>query len=172
LWSGTAGANQYIELKGARFPTQQAAESSLLKLQGAGLLKWGIWFDVYAAAYYEGESSPQNRKLVIEYFMPIEVGQIRSAAEAHLSKQLEPEQFAQLKPALDRLHAAMQDVTQGDRYALILNADRELILKRNEAEVLRLNEPGLGEAYLNMWLGEDPLDKKLRLSLLGIENPS
>lgn len=169
LWTLASPANQVIEINGARFPTLQATESGLLKLQGAGLLKWGIWFEVYAAAYYVDETNPLTRRLVIEYFVPIEAEQIKSAAERHLMKQQDADLVAAMKPALDRLHAALRDVDKGDRYALTLDADRTLILERNGNQVLRLHEPALGEAYLNLWLGENPIDVNLRLSLLGVE---
>lgn len=169
LWMQTPGASQVIELKGARFPLQHKTDSGPLRLQGAGLLKWGIWFDVYAAAFYVDETNPLRRRLVIEYFVPIEAHQIRTAAETHLTRQLDTELLAALKPALDRLHGAIGDVDKGDRYALTLDVDQTLTLERNGIEVLRLREPGLGEAYLNLWLGEEPLNEDLRLSLLGLE---
>jgi hypothetical protein len=167
LYLGSACAKQYIELKDARFPTRQVTESANFNLQGAGILKWGIWFDIYAAAYYIDQINPQNQQLVIQYFVPIEVRQIKAAAEKHLLKQQGDETFASIKPALDRLHAAMEDVAQGDSYALTLHQERELVLARNGTEVVRISDPQLGRAYLNLWLGDDPLDEKLKLSLLG-----
>jgi hypothetical protein len=172
LWVLSAWSSQTIEIKGAIFPTQQATESGRFKLQGAGILKWGLWFDLYAAAYYVDEANPRKRRLEIEYFVPIEAEQIRTAAERHLLKQQDADLVAMLKPALDRLHDALRDVDKGDRYALTLDGDQTLILQRNGNEVLRVHEPELGKAYLNLWLGENPLDEDLRLSLLGDESRS
>ncbi len=146
LGMGSAAATQYIELKGARFPAQQTTETASFNLQGAGILKWGIWFDVYAAAYYVDQTNPQNQQLVIQYFVPIEARLIKNAAEKHLLKQQGEEIFASLKPALDRLHAAMEDVDQGDSYALTLYRERELVLARNGAEVARFSDPRLGQS--------------------------
>jgi hypothetical protein len=163
---GTVWAKQYVEVEDARFPLQEITESGPLELQGAGLLKWGIWFDVYAAAYYEDTTNPANRKLVIQYFVPIEARQIKTAAEKHLRKQQGEAVFASIKPALDRLHAAMDDVDKGDSYAITLQ-QQDILLERNGELVLRLAEPDLGRLYLDLWLGKNPLDEDLRLSLLG-----
>ncbi|MEW8498694.1 MAG: chalcone isomerase family protein, partial [Candidatus Thiodiazotropha taylori] len=72
-----------------------------------------------------------------------------------------------MRPALDQLHDAMQDVKPGDRYALTLKDDDRLILEFNDSEVITLNDPLLAKAYLNIWLGKDPIDKSLKMSLLG-----
>lgn len=167
VWVTPISARQAMELEGARFPTQQVWESGTFSLQGAGILKWGIWFELYAAAYYADEMSPENQRLVIHYFVPIEAQQIKSAAEKHLLKQNGAEFFASIKPTLDRLHAAMHDVDKGDSYAITLRQDQELVLELNGEVILRLPEPELGKAYLNLWLGEDPLDEDLKRRLLG-----
>ncbi len=163
----TASASQSIELEDARFPVRQVTASGAYDLQGAGILKWGIWFDVYAAAYYSDPMKPQNQRLVIHYFVPVEAQQIKSAAEKHLLKQRGSDYFTSIKPTLDRLHAAMHDVEKGDSYALTLYAQQELILELNGEIILRLPEPELGRAYLDLWLGDEPLDKDLKQRLLG-----
>jgi hypothetical protein len=66
----------------------------------------------------------------------------------------------------------MEDVAAGDSYALTLIQGQVLVLERNGIEVLRLAEPELGRAYLDLWLGRDPLDERLRLSLLGSRSNS
>ena len=98
---GSASTKQFLDLKGARFPAQLQMESSRFGLQGAGILKWGIWFDVYAAAYYLDESNPQNQRLIIHYFVPVKAQQIKLAAEKHLSRQHGAAFLASIKPALD-----------------------------------------------------------------------
>ncbi len=163
----SVSASQSFELEGASFPIRQVTESGAFDLQGAGILTWGIWFDVYAAAYYADQMKPQNQRLVIHYFVPVEAQQIKSAAEKHLLKQRGNDYFASIKPTLDHLHAAMHDVEKGDSYAITLHAEQELILELNGEVILRLPEPELGRAYLDLWLGDDPLDKGLKQRLLG-----
>lgn len=170
LLVGSSHASPYVKLKDARFPTQYETPAGSYHLKGAGLLKWGIWLDLYAAAYFVDQTNPSNRRLTIHYFVPIKAQQIKTAAEKHLLKQQGKAKFTAIKPALDRLHAAMIDVEKGDIYTITLQHQRELILEHNEVEVLRLLEPELGELYLDLWLGKDPLNEKLRLSLLGISN--
>ena len=167
LWLAPVTANEAIDLEGIRFPAQQLTESGTLKLRGAGILTRGLWFDIYAAAYYAHETQSEGERLEIHYFVPIEARLIRKAAEKHLVKQHGAEFLSSIKAGLDRLHDAMVDVNEGDNYALTLHRNRELILEHNGQVLLRLPEPELAKAYLNLWLGDDPLDDGLRSRLLG-----
>ncbi len=166
LWFSSATANQAIDLEGVHFPAQQTTESGTLKLQGAGILT-RVWFDIYAAAYYAHETHSEGQRLIIHYFVPIEARQIKKAAEKHLVKQHGAEFLNAIKPSLDRLHNAMVDVKKGDSYALTLHDNGELVLQYNDQELLRLPQPELARLYLNLWLGDRPLDEKLRSRLLG-----
>ena len=167
IWCGTIHANQFVEMKEARFPTQKDYATGTFSLQGAGILKWGIWFDVYAAAYYQDQVNPQNQRLMIHYFVPVKAQQIKSAAEKHLLKQHGERFYHRIKTALNDLHGAMRDVTAGDSYTLNLYQDRELVLELNGQVIYHQSDPELGKTYLNLWLGKNPLDENLKLSLLG-----
>ena len=41
-------AKQAIELEGARFPTWRISKAGIYSQQGVGILKWDVWFDIYA----------------------------------------------------------------------------------------------------------------------------
>ena len=167
LWLSPVSANQAINMEGIHFPARQVTESGGFKLRGAGILTRGLWFDIYAAAYYAHETQGEGERLEIHYFVPIAARQIRKAAEKHLVKQHGAEFLGTIKPGLDRLHDAMVDVNEGDNYALTLHRNRELILEHNGQVLLRLPEPELAKVYLNLWLGDKPLDDGLRSRLLG-----
>jgi hypothetical protein len=161
-------ANQGIRIKDIHFEQFQATNSGDLQLKGAGILTWGVWIDLYAAAFYTSQDSEQhNRRLVIHYFVPIKAVKIREVAESFILKQQGQERLDTIRPSLDRLHNAMSDVEPGDRYALTLTAQGELILEFNEQRVITLTDRKLAEAYLDIWLGSDPIDPELRLSLIG-----
>ncbi|MEW8310102.1 MAG: hypothetical protein B6D76_02580 [gamma proteobacterium symbiont of Stewartia floridana] len=166
--AGVANANQGIQIKDIYFPQNHTFESHQLELSGAGILTWGILVDLYAAALYTSQQEKrEDQRLVIHYLIPIKASKIKQVAESFIRKQQGPEKLERMRPALDQLHDAMQDVKPGDRYALTLKDDDRLILEFNDSEVITLNDPLLAKAYLNIWLGKDPIDKSLKMSLLG-----
>ena len=172
LWAAPLSATQIIDKGAVSFPEQEITEAGVFNLRGKGILKWGLWFEIYAAAYYVDESNPKNQKLIIKYLVPVKSEQIKSVAENHLIKQNGAEVFAELRSSLERLHAAMVDMDKGDSYAITLRNDQEFTLEHNGVEILRLTEPVLGRIYLNLWLGENPLNDPLRVSLLGMQADS
>ena len=164
----SANAKQGIQLKDVYFSQNHTFESHQLELSGAGILTWGILLDLYAAALYTSpQGKREDQRLVIHYLVPIKASKIKQVAESFIRKQQGSEKLERMRPALDQLHNAMQDVKPGDRYALTLKDEDQLILEFNDSEVITLKDPLVAKAYLNIWLGKDPIDKSLKMSLLG-----
>ena len=169
----TVYADQGIQVNNIHFEQRQTTDAGEFHLRGAGILTWGIWVDLYAAALYTSPDASQlNKRLVIHYFVPIKASKIREIGESFILKQEGQETLARIRPSLDRLHDAMNDVEPGDSYALTLTENGQLILEYNRQEVISITDRTLGEAYLNIWLGKQPIDTHLKLSLLGPANRS
>jgi hypothetical protein len=168
LITRNVAANQGIQIKNIHFEQNHNIESVELELSGAGILTWGILIDLYAAALYTSqEDNRVDQRLVIHYLIPIKANKIKEVAESFLLKQQGTEKLDRMRPALDKLHNAMQDVKPGDRYALTLMDSNQLILEFNNSQVITINDPLLADAYLNIWLGKNPIDHSLKKSLLG-----
>ncbi|MCG7902125.1 hypothetical protein A3195_11380 [Candidatus Thiodiazotropha endoloripes] len=168
ILTGSANAKQGIQIKDIYFPQSHTFENHQFELSGAGILTWGILVDLYAAALYTSrQEKREDQRLVIHYLIPIKATKIKQVAESFIRRQQGPEKLERMRPALDQLHNAMQDVKPGDRYVLTLKDNNRLVLEFNDSEVITLNDPLLAEAYLNIWLGKDPIDKSLKISLLG-----
>lgn len=168
LYSSQVSANQGMKIKDIHFDQYLLTDSGELELKGAGMLTWGILIDLYAAALYTSQdSAKQERRLVIHYLVPVKVSQIRKTAEKFILEQQGENRLEMIRPSLDRLHAAMHDVQPGDRYALTSTDQGEIKLELNHQEVISLSDRILAESYMDIWLGQNPIDDKLRLSLIG-----
>ncbi|MES9862652.1 MAG: chalcone isomerase family protein [Candidatus Thiodiazotropha sp. LLP2] len=163
-----ASANQGVKIKDVHFEHHYFAESGDYKLKGAGILTWGILIDLYAAALYISQDDDlQDRRLVIHYLVPIKASKIREVAEEFILKQQGKDRLEKMRASLNRLHAAMHDVQPGDRYALTSTDQGVIKLELNEQEVISFSDKMLAKSYLDIWLGENPIDQGLRLNLIG-----
>lgn len=165
-----------LELAGVRLaPT--LGEEPALPLRGAGLLRVGLFFDVYVAALYADREPPaaalldddRPKELVIHYLRDLDRGQIIAAAERHFEENLSEAQRRRLAPGLRRWHAAMRSVRAGDRYAMRY-ADDRLSLRLNDRLLIELDDPHLARAYFGIWLGEDTAAPRLRRALLALSD--
>lgn len=168
-------AHASIEVAGVLFaPRVEVAERSL-ELRSAGLLRYRTVFKGYAAALYvEAGVAPDAvlgdvaKRLELEYFWPIEGHRFGPAAEAILARTLDPAALERLRPGLDLLHRAYEDVEPGDRYALTYVPGRGTELALNGRPKVLVPGAELAAAYFGIWLGPDPLDAALREQLLGL----
>jgi hypothetical protein len=168
IFVGSSSANQGIQIKDIYFEKNHTVANGELKLSGAGILTWGILIDLYAAALYTSqEDNREDQRLVIHYLIPIKATKIKEVAESFILKQQGTDKLQRLQPALDQLHNAMQDVKPGDRYALTLEDNNQLTLEFNDSPVITINDPLLADAYLNIWLGKNPINHSLKKQLLG-----
>lgn len=160
-------------LEQADFPTAvQDGEATLVRRQ-EGVLTY-FFIDVYSAALF----TPQNIKLAnldissdpfrldVFYHREIDREDALKLAWSTLRRQLEPEQLARLKPAIESLHEHIADIQPGDRYSLSLHSHPALTLLRNGEIVFTSNDPDLARAYAHMWLGENGISRRLRRTLL------
>lgn len=160
-------------LEQAGFPAQIDNGEQPLLLRNQSVLTY-LLFDVYAAAFYSPQSiSPleavterSDRHLELYYFRDIDRDDVIKAAWITLERQHDPAQLEQLRPEVDRLHAAFRDIRSGDRYALRYRQEEGLSLLRNGEEVFQSDDPQLADAYLGIWLAPDGLSDSLRSALL------
>ncbi len=106
-------------------PAQIALGTSELSLMGRGVATY-LWFDVYDAALYAPARTPvanilattTPKTLILQYRHAISVADITKASWKALDAQYQGAARQQLKPKIDALQAAMQDVKPGDTYKL------------------------------------------------------
>jgi hypothetical protein len=158
---------------------------SNLPLMGTGVATY-LWFDVYDAALYAPAHIPAAKildaatpkALVLSYHHAVSVADIVKASWKALDEQYAGAARQRLKPKIDALQAAMQNVNPGDRYELTWQPATDegasplpatLRLSFNGKSVFTSHDAELAQAYFGIWLGEPPLSPQLKADLLAVK---
>jgi hypothetical protein len=167
-------ASAATELEGVRFPDQYRSGDVTMALRCVGLLRYKLFIKAYVAALYLGDGTTAGdvladvpKRLELSYFWSIGAADFGRAGDQILARNVDAETLAALRPRLDRINALYRDVSPGDRYSLtyIPGFGTELALNGNRIGVIE--GPDFGAAYFRIWLGDDPIDARLRDQLLG-----
>ena len=133
-----------------------------------------LFVDVYTATLYAPSNSNltgildsgQTVRLTLQYHRSIDRDDMIKAAQVTLERQHPASRLAQLQADIDQLHTHFVDVSEGDTYSLARTADGELQLYHNNQLSFSSKTPGLADAYLGIWLGQNGLSDDLRSALL------
>ncbi|MBU1191399.1 MAG: chalcone isomerase family protein [Gammaproteobacteria bacterium] len=156
------------------FPERIQLENHELQRIGSGTARYAGIITVYQAVLYAPASTARGnildtdvpKRLEIVYSRSIEKAHLIEAAEHALERQQTPEILDRWRSTIDELHAAYQDVSAGDRFALVLLPEKGLSLELNGQGLLRIDKPDFARIYFGIWLGETPLSASLRDDLL------
>ena len=133
-----------------------------------------LFVDVYTATLYAPSNSnltgildsDQPVRLTLQYHRPIDRDDMIKAAQVTLERQHPPARLTRLQADIDQLHTRFVDVSEGDTYSLVRTPDGELQLYHNNKLSFSSTTPGLADAYLGIWLGQNGLSDDLRSALL------
>lgn len=162
-----------IRIEHVTFASTAVAGETPLRLHGAGLLRWGFFVKVYAAALYVPDGPPFDpdadspRRLELTYFVPFGAGDLRGAADHVLRQNFSPEALAPLRARIDALHRSYVDVRSGDRVTITYVPGRGTELSLNGRPLAVVEGADFARAYFAIFLGEKPIDRGLRRALLG-----
>lgn len=154
------------------FPDTIAFKETPLVMASNGLLR-KFFIDVYAGALYLPDGMAPNQYaqdvpkcIRLHYFYGFRAEQFGPATDDILERTHNASQMAALRTRLDEFNAAYLTVEDGDRYTLCYNPGHGTDLIHNDEETL-VTIPGadFAASYFSVWLGEDPVDKKLRKQL-------
>lgn len=169
-----ASGDAPVRVGGAAFPAWQDAGGAHLKLQGAGLFRWGWFVKVYAAAHYLDATAPGAppeadvaRRLEIACLVNVSAAELARATERLLARAHGPEVMRALGDRLARLRAAYVGLRPGDRYALTYTPGRGTEVSLNGRALARVEGADFARAFFSIWLGSRPVDGGLRDALLG-----
>jgi hypothetical protein len=164
------------ELEGVRFADQVSAGDATLRLNCVGLLRYKVFIKAYVAALYLGDGAAAGdvladvpKRLELSYFWSISGADFGTAGDQILAQNVDTDTFADLRPRLDRINAWYRDVKPGDRYSLtyVPGAGTELALNGSRLGVVEGAD--FAAAYFRIWLGDTPIDRRLRDQLLGCD---
>jgi hypothetical protein len=181
-FSATAASYAADQSPANQIAPQIVLGKSDLPLMGTGVATY-LWFNVYDAALYApARTSAANildattpKVLVLSYHHAVSVADIVKASWKALDEQYTGAARQRLKPKIDALQAAMQDVKPGDRYELTWQPATDeaasplpatLHLIYNGKSLFTSPDADLAQAYFGIWLGETPLSPQLKADLL------
>ncbi len=162
-----------LVVEGVSFQRTLSAGNTPLQLSNAALLRYRIVFKAYVAGLYLAPGiSPERaleevpRRLEIEYFWAIKGDDFREVTFQGIERNVEPAAYEALIPRIERFNAFYRDVEPGDRYAITYLPGRGTELSLNGEPLGSVEGADFSAALFGIWLGEDPLDRKLKDRLL------
>jgi hypothetical protein len=161
------------EIGNVEFDEQIASGDRVLALHSVALLRYRVLFKGYVAALYLEDGTPPEdvlddvpKRLELEYFWSISGEKFGPVAESALERSLGAQELERLRPRFEALHEKYQDVKPGDRYALTYHPGEGTELAKNGVRLALVPGEDFARAYFGIWLGESPVDRRLRDRLL------
>lgn len=162
-----------VTVEGVRFAERIETPSAVLELHGAGLLRYRLVIKAYVAAFYlqPGSGSGEAlgdvpRRLEIEYFWNIGAADFGRSTHVGIERNVGGEAYERLRPRIERMNALYRDIAPGDRYALTYIPGMGTELSLNGEPLGVVEGADFARAIFAIWLGPDPLDRKLKAKLL------
>jgi hypothetical protein len=173
---GLAAPGGAAELEGVHFPEQRRIDDVDLRLSCVGLLRYKVFIKAYVAGLYLGEGvgageamADVPKRLELSYFWSIDGQDFGKAGDEILARNLGPEALAALRPRLQRINRWYRDVKPGDRYSLTYLPGSGTELALNDDRIGIIEGADFAAAYFRIWLGDNPIDTRLRDQLLSCE---
>lgn len=109
-----------------------------------------------------------SRCLKLDYAVDLTADKFALAADTILKRQHDAATLQQLKPQLEQLHRAYQDVKPGDVYQMCYDAKQQTTtLLLNGKTLTKVKSAEFASAYFGIWLAEkQPIAQRLRSDLL------
>lgn len=157
------------------FPDSYTLGTNILKLRGGGLKKY-LGFKVWVSCIYLQENVDSNqalsdvpKKLEIQYLLKIPGAEIAKATEVGLENNLSAEAYRALERKINLVNSLWPNVKKGDRYevAYIPGEGTSFIFNGQLQQVIEGAD--FAAAFFSIWIGEKPIDKKLRKQMLNIK---
>ncbi|MCW8858281.1 MAG: chalcone isomerase family protein [Deltaproteobacteria bacterium] len=163
-----------VEIEGVSFEQQRQVVDTELQLNGAALLTWAIFFDVYVGAFYlpDGQSGSRwtedvPKLLEISYLRNFKADDFSSSSDKLLRDNLPPEQYQALAERLNQFYQLFRDIRPGDRYSLVYHPTIGTELRLNGTPLGSVSGHDFAVAYFGIWIGPTPISESFRDQLLG-----
>jgi len=162
------------ELAGITMPDKETVEGKTLVLNGMGL-RTKFFFKVYVAGLYlETKSSDANQIIASDQIRRVDMvmmrelgaGKITEAVEAGFEKNNKA-QMGALRARLDKFNAGIKDLEDGDHLTVTYIPGKGTILSGKGGDDLVIEGKDFGDALFSVWLGQYPVDEKLKAGMLG-----
>ena len=162
------------EINGVHFDDHVKINGVELQLIGVAVLKWAIFFDVYAGGLYLPEdvsvtqwTEDVPKKLELSYFRNIEAKGFADSSDKLLRENLSPQEYKTLSTRLQTFYTFFEDVSPGDRYSVVYIPGKGTELRLNNESKGSVSGHDFARAYFGIWLGDNPIKKNFKDDLLG-----
>lgn len=165
---------QFTTIDGTRFTNTIEIQKTRLDLKGAAMLRYLLFIDAYAGAFYlpygiDGSQALDDvpKHLELEYRVSISADDLSEATTAKIKEAVGSGEFDRLWPKIDTLNRLYRDVKPGDRYALTYIPGVGTQLVYNSTLLGTLEGVDFARAMFGIWIGDTPINAGFRDRLLG-----
>ncbi len=172
-------APQPLRLHGVQLPAGQAQDGQSLLRNGAGTRRI-LFFKIYVAALYLPQPTrdasaalamPGPKEMRLVMLRDVSGKELSEHMESDLRNNLSPQRLDALKPELERMRGwfeARGELHSGDVVELIRQPGRGVLVEVDGRSLgPALDDRGLFESLLRVWLGAKPAESRLKRALLG-----
>jgi hypothetical protein len=164
--------------KGLEFGDAYERNGTAMRLSGSGFLHFGPLLKGAEAAFYLGDGVAPGqsledvpRRIEIEYLWSIPAEVFASVTMKQIRRNVDTPTLDRILPAIQRLGRLYADVEPGDCYSLTYfpGVGTELALNGHAVGLIEGKEFSM--AVFSIWIGNRPVDAKLRQKLLSRSRP-
>lgn len=148
-------------------------KDSNLFLRGASLKKF-VQLKVFAAGLYLASEVPSSealsdvpKRLEVVYLLSIPGTELQNATTTGIKLNTTPQEFALLKDRLNQINGYYPNVKYGDRIAITYVKGKGTEFRYNDQYKGLIQGADFAKAFFAIWIGQKPVDVRLKQSLLG-----
>ncbi|NBB80048.1 MAG: hypothetical protein GVY36_11495 [Verrucomicrobia bacterium] len=157
------------------FPNAIEVGGSELIKRGEYRYVYRLFFQLYDAALYAPDgasaedilSAETDFRLQFRYLREIEKSIILKSADRMLEKNLRASERDLIAERVEAINEAYSTVRDGDRSSLTFQRENGTTLRINGDPVVTIGGDDFARLYFQIWLGEQPISKSLKNTLLG-----
>lgn len=163
------------------FPSEKLTQSAVresLSQMGEYRFIFRMFFKLYDAALYSSAPDIQDADTLLngqhtvhlefDYLRKIDRSIILKSSGKIIPKNMSDAEYALINDRVDQINDAYRTVKKGDRSALTFIPGRGTTLWINEEAVLTVPGDDFARLYFRIWLGDAPISKTMRDTLLGV----
>ena len=167
-----------VETAGRTIPDQASIADSVVPLRGADLLNYKWVISLYVAGLYLPKATDTTpaaavaatpKRLLMHYARDIPREKMVEATDETIGNGLTPEQVTAIAASQKIWNALYPAPRENDVLTFDHLPGGTLVMTLNGKEVGRLTDDAFARALFAIWIGEQPVKKSLRDTLIGKE---
>jgi len=153
---------------------QLTEDGARFELAGATTFRWMSIVKVYDARLHLGNGEHAAKvftdipvRLQLTYHRGFTAAEIIKGGDTLLARNVKADALVSLRERLELINRAYRDVREGDSYTLTYVPGKGTTLRLNGSPLVSIPGHDFAAAYFRIWLGDDPISKSMRDTLLG-----